>query len=488
MTSVSAANALLVARAQQLARMKQTGLAERLLSASRLRGALEEPNRNWIVRALLANDLAFIDETKRLADAAVDEAKSAYDAWRTLPTNTQLTRVWDDAFASLRAEEPAAIETIERYYRRLALLKDMAHALSDDGTVVEPFLGGSVEATLYEEVHKDVDGNLYRLLHVQNGDTIRYLITPQSSTLHDGPGTGELSFNGLDGVDSTWKETSFAVQYAETSQSKAPKYEAALNARFAKIIERRAEHLHTWQENLISADIIDVLEEQPELSIAVGGVEYGIVLTVFKQQGRREYSHGDICVVVETRSEMESILGTALLEAKKLDLIARRFRSIGEDQLRRIQSNTNNGRLLLYSPAPMHLDWWASTLPLDVYLKALPLRRDAHLSGAGRTLGSQFVQRYFIGKDLDVGKAAVNGALSAAGNCTRGVHIAVGIGSSGDLAQKLRLEIPPNVRYLMAKAFGQRLDVELRREINRDDHGDLGRGRSRGRDISGLEL
>jgi hypothetical protein len=487
MISVSGANALLVGRAQRFATTKRAALSERVLSATRLRGALEEPNRNWLVRALLTEDLAFIDETRRLAEAAVEEAKSDEDAWKALPVNTQLARVWDDAVASLRSDEPEAIDTLESYHRRLELLKEMSRTLSNRAMLVEPFLSGNMEATLYGDVHKDMHGNLYRHLHVQDGDSIRHFVTPQSSTLRDGAGTGVLSFSDFDGVDSIWKETSFGVQFAAAPLTNVTKYEAELNTRFARVIERRAERLDTWQENLISADIIDILEEQSKLTITVGNLVYYVVLTVFKQQGRREHLHGDVCVVVETQNDAEYILGAALLEAKKLDLISRRFRSIEEEQLQRIQSHTTNGRLLLYSPAPSHSDWWTSTLPLEDYLKALPLRKDAQLSGDGRTLGNQFAQRYFIGKDLDPGKDAVESAVAAAGNCTRGIHVAVGVGRDEDLAKKLELKIPAHVRYLMARAFGQRLDLELERGFGHDDHRGLGRGRGRGRDLGGFE-
>ncbi|MDE2482155.1 MAG: hypothetical protein KGN02_08190 [bacterium] len=489
MMTLAKANARFSAKVNEINSITKSALDLAVTNAQALLGRLHPADTSWLTKWALGKELSFIEETERLAHENLERARTQLSEWNALSPKEQSLRVDEQAATALRIESPEVMQTLDEYHRgRKALLAAAKSISTKFSEPHEAFLSGHLEASLFPDVFTDDDGAEYRRLYVEPPAGLgQYFVTPNSATFPDGSGTGVARLNETNGFGSIWRDDSFQFVYGENAYEPASKAESALNARFSEVIRQRAQRLDQWQENLISADIIDVFEKHSSFVISVNGMIYHVVLTVFKQQHKAESLHGDLCVVVESRSDEQNVIGAAYMEAKKVDLVSKRFRAIKKAQLDRIAENTLNPKLLLYSPAPLSSDWWAATLDLQDYRSQAALARDATLGLNGRPLGTQFVRRYFIGKDLDTRKAAVTDAVRVAAKCTRGLYVSIGVAGSELRSQELCLQIPPRVRYLMAQAFGERLEPSLEREFRRDLPGRGRSGRS-GRDYGGLEL
>lgn len=112
---------------------------------------------------------------------------------------------------------------------------------------------------------------------------------------------------------------------------------------------RRA-HPAAWDEDHITYSIIEQLAVKlRRISIIDFQRPFKALWDPWKLRGTPEKSFGDLGIVVRIQTwEGETIEGVALLEAKKRSLGKNVFEAMRLDQLKRIQSNAPNSRLLLY--------------------------------------------------------------------------------------------------------------------------------------------
>jgi len=106
----------------------------------------------------------------------------------------------------------------------------------------------------------------------------------------------------------------------------------------------------SWDEDHITYSITDQLVAKfPRVSVVDFQRPFEILWDAWKLRGTPEKLLGDLAVIVKIKTwEGETVEGVGVLEAKKRSFAKSSFEEIRLDQLRRIQRNAPNSRVLLY--------------------------------------------------------------------------------------------------------------------------------------------
>lgn len=174
--------------------------------------------------------------------------------------------------------------------------------------------------------------------------------------------------------------------------------------------------LRNWDENAITFHlVIELCKQFKNVLLTDAPVPFRLDWDVFKLKKPCEENYGDIGVLVDYHHlQGKTIQGAGFLEAKKIDLRTKKFKSVRQKQVDRLLAHSANSRLLLYDneAQPVLDPHRVRTLlhrgAVQTAMLVLPLQLANAVKVYDRTLyrfchslTHQFTRRYFYLHDLD---------------------------------------------------------------------------------------